>query len=129
VSTVTSPATAACYASGSRPAALAIAFEPVPELDSTKFLREEYAGSDRGVEPNTAFTLGGRGDELAVQDRQDDRGSLRLVVAGGFIPRSPGPPGLPPRLVRFTRDVRNEVTGLTLRTEQCEGVRFVKNAR
>jgi CubicO group peptidase (beta-lactamase class C family) len=100
-------------------------FEAVPGLTLTKARLGEYAGTYRSDELKTAFTLSVRDGELVARGWRDDYGPLRPVVADTFTLR---PPGLPTAVVRFTRNGREELTGFTLSTERCKGVRFVKTA-
>jgi CubicO group peptidase (beta-lactamase class C family) len=101
-------------------------YEAVPGLDPAKLRREEYVGTYRSEEMAAALTLSVRGGELVVRGWRDEFGPLRPVLADGFSLR---PPSLPPAFVRFARDGRGGVTGFTLSTERCEGVRFVRDAR
>jgi len=98
-------------------------YEAVPELTLTAAQLDEYVGTYRSDELNTAFTLTVRGGELVVRGARDDYGPLRPVVVDGFSLR---PPQLPMAVVRFTRNGRKELTGFTLRTERCKDIRFVK---
>jgi CubicO group peptidase (beta-lactamase class C family) len=101
-------------------------YEAVPGPDPARLRPEDYVGAYWSDELDAPLTLSVRGGELVVRDRRDDLGRLRPVLADGFSLR---PPSLPPAFIRFTRDARNGVTGFTLSTERCEGVRFVRNAR
>jgi len=101
-------------------------YEAVPELDPATLRSEDYAGTYRGDELGWSMTLSVRGDELVARGWRDELGTLRPVLADGFSLR---PPSLPPAFFRFVRDGRNAVTGFTLSTERCQGVRFVRDFR
>ncbi len=98
-------------------------FEAAPELTLTKAQLDEYVGTYRSDELNTTFTVSARGGELVVRGWRDDYGPLRPAVADRFGLR---PPGLPTAALHFTRDGRKHVTGFTLSTERCKGVRFYR---
>ncbi|MBI3464217.1 MAG: hypothetical protein HY000_14350 [Planctomycetes bacterium] len=100
-------------------------FEAVPELDLTKAQFEEYAGTYRSDELDTAYTLSVRDGELVARGWRDDYGSLRPVVADGF---GLSPPSMPSAFIRFTRGGQKGLTGFTLNTSGCKDIRFVKRA-
>jgi CubicO group peptidase (beta-lactamase class C family) len=98
----------------------------VPDFDATKVRRTDYVGTYRSDELDTSWIFRVRGGELVVRGWRGEIGRLHPALADGFSLRPVS--DLARALVRFTRGAGGDVTGFTLSTERCEGIRFVKTA-